>query len=358
MLLKSNYIKGLDGLRFFSILIVLTDHLGIRKILNKVFDSEVAERLYLSFSGKAGVSVFFVISGFLITSILIKEISMHGRINFRKFFIRRFLRLFPAFCVFMIAILLFFIAFGRLSSESVTAWVLSLVYLYNFVPYGNYRVAEIGHTWSLAIEEQFYLFWPIAMNLIKFNWIKYLLMLIIGLILIFKLFYDRMPISTIYESYRISIPGMFPILLGCIVAFVIEYKIKFKNGFGIIGGIILFCFALWFPISDMEILHQLNFIVQPIGVALFIFEVSVYENSKAVKLLELSWLVFLGKLSYSLYLWQGLFLKNGPGSEIWIQQFPQNIILTFLFASLSYFLIEKKFINLKKKFRVVDINHD
>lgn len=105
-------------------------------------------------------------------------------------------------------------------------------------------------------------------------------------------------------------------------------------------------------------LERLNFFIQPVGIALIINGIMSNEFSQFVKFLEYSFFAWIGGLSYSIYLWQGLFLKKGPGSSFWIQQFPQNLFLTFSCAMLSFYFIEKKFMAIKNKYRVISINHN
>lgn len=351
------YISGLDGLRCFSILFVLLEHLGFKNYLYNFLDVNIADKISMAISGKTGVAIFFVISGYLITSILLREKQATKKIDFKNFFIRRILRLFPAFFVFMMVLICFFILTGRHSQNIFQAWFISFIYLYNFVPFGSLRVSEIGHTWSLAIEEQFYLVWPLIINFIKLQTVKLGLIVLFFIFIVLKIGYDTLPISSIYESYRLTIPGAFPVILGCFVAFVSDRDIKKTSSYTLLLGFILFFNAFWMPVNAILLPH-LNFFLQPVGVALIIDYIVRHKASKFVMFFEVPIFIWMGRLSYSIYLWQGLFLKNGPGSSYWIQQFPQNLALTFLCATVSFYFIEKKFISLKNKYRVVSVNHD
>jgi len=353
-----NYISGLDGLRCFSILFVLLEHLGLENYLNRYLDVSIVNKISIVISGKTGVAVFFVISGYLITTILMEEKKTNFKIDFKNFFLRRFFRLFPAFFVFMMVLLSFFILTGRTNQNIFEAWGISFFYLYNFVPYGERRIAELGHTWSLAIEEQFYLGWPLIINFINQHLIKIILVVSFFAFILFKNFYDSLSISSVFESYRLTVPGAFPVILGCLVALFYQSNVLSGNNFILTLGFFLFLCSLWLPIGNQVILSQLNFFIQPIGVALILNSVVKNKNSGLVKFLEIPIFIWIGRLSYSIYLWQGLFLKNGPGSVFWIQQFPQNICLTVLCALLSFYLVEKKFIIIKNKYRVVVVNHD
>ena len=135
-------IPSLDGLRAISISLVVVGHLAY------------AGRAphFLSLYANLGVRIFFVISGYLITSILLREYSRTGTISLRDFYIRRAYRIFPAACCFIFVIVLFY--WRMLRWYDIGA---ALLYLVNF---DFVRPWIIGHLWSLSVEEQFYFLWP------------------------------------------------------------------------------------------------------------------------------------------------------------------------------------------------------
>jgi peptidoglycan/LPS O-acetylase OafA/YrhL len=141
---------GLTGLRAVAIAIVVARHAG-----------EVTSPAITAFAfGFAGVDIFFVLSGFLITSLLVGEWSRTGRISLPQFYIRRALRLLPALFAFLIVLLLF-VPFQPAGSRRslVEAAGLSTVFLGNIAKTLNW-VFPLPHMWSLGMEEQFYLVWP------------------------------------------------------------------------------------------------------------------------------------------------------------------------------------------------------
>lgn len=146
------YIPSLDGFRAISILLVIFGHLIINQLLPAPLYSILKE---VSF-GELGVRIFFVISGFLITYLLLKERSKNGGVNLKAFYIRRLLRIFPVFYFYLgiVAILNFSLGFQVPSLYFLSA----ALYIQNFSPWGSSWL--IGHSWSLAVEEQFYLLWP------------------------------------------------------------------------------------------------------------------------------------------------------------------------------------------------------
>jgi peptidoglycan/LPS O-acetylase OafA/YrhL len=147
-------IPSLDGIRGVAIVLVLFDHtlVSFRGYSNGSFLSEFGSAV-----GSLGVNVFFVLSGFLITMLLLRERAVSGRIDLRRFYVRRTQRIFPAFYIYL-AIVGALCTFGTLAQIRPFDLAFDFLYLHNFgLGVGNWYV---GQTWSLDIEEQFYLVWP------------------------------------------------------------------------------------------------------------------------------------------------------------------------------------------------------
>jgi peptidoglycan/LPS O-acetylase OafA/YrhL len=171
---KAFHIKGFDGLRALSILMVLFTHLGWYDTMP---DTPFFTALKQSLTGMVGVTMFFTISGFLISTLLLREKQKKGTINYKHFLIRRFLRLLPVLILFYATICLLI-----LTNQLHISWaalLISVFYGYNFVPNRLYY-SELGHTWSLAVEEQFYFLWPWVVLFFK----KYGLLLVALLLLL------------------------------------------------------------------------------------------------------------------------------------------------------------------------------
>src|SRR6185503_4239118 len=149
-------IASLDGLRGISILMVLFGHLtGTRNFLPREFGRITGDL------GNLGVRVFFIISGYLITSLLFHEIEKRGRVDLKGFYIRRVFRIFPAFYAYLAVIG----AAAALGLVHLGRWdaVAAATYTVNYVPD---RAWVVGHIWSLSVEEQFYLLWPATLLLL------------------------------------------------------------------------------------------------------------------------------------------------------------------------------------------------
>ncbi len=340
------YIKGFDALRGVSIILVLLTHLGLYDLLPE--NNFFKERLWLLISGTTGVQIFFTLSGFLITKILLSELSEYQSIKYSFFYKRRFLRLLPPLLIFyfVIAVLMYF----EKIQTTFIGYFVSLFYLYNFVP-NRYYTGELGHTWSLALEEQYYLMWPFILPF--FYRRKTFILLIAGIILtcIAAVYlYPLIPLTEHFKSERWFIPAVAPIMIGSFFAWFIHYYATFSNQYfsspkSLLSGILLFLFPLYTPIL------KLSFIVQSIGVSLVLIWLLFNQNSRLTLLLNNSKLSYIGMISYGVYVYQGLFLRTGPSGKLWIQQFPQNIILTFSVAILSYHFIEKPILKLKKRYK-------
>jgi peptidoglycan/LPS O-acetylase OafA/YrhL len=141
---------ALDGVRGIAILMVLLDHLALGG---------------LSSAGSVGVTVFFTLSGFLITSLMLEEHEAAGKVNLRAFYLRRALRLLPALVVFLCVMLIA----GWLIDPGVatpTDVLLALSYFGNWFSAAGFNLHGLAHTWSLAVEEQFYIVWPAVFVLV------------------------------------------------------------------------------------------------------------------------------------------------------------------------------------------------
>lgn len=186
---KRIYFENLDGLRFFCFLSVFLYHSFYTE--NEYIKASpvykfVTEELFKN--GNLGVNFFFVLSGFLITYLLIEEKKINGQINLKSFWIRRILRIWPLFyfCVgfgFVVfpQLKLFF---GQVPNETATPlYYLFFINNFDLIKNGLPDSSVLGLLWSIAVEEQFYLFWPIILYIFPVNkyWIPFLSIIILSL---------------------------------------------------------------------------------------------------------------------------------------------------------------------------------
>lgn len=344
-----NYVKGFDSLRAISIILVIAAHMGLFAILPE--SAFIKTRVWMVISGTTGVQIFFTLSGFLITSILLTEKIKTGKINFRNFYARRFLRLLPPLVVFYIVIGI--LMQQHLIESTTTGFMYSVFYVYNFVP-KLYNTPELGLTWSLALEEQFYLIWPFVLRYIqKFRSVLILITGVIALCVLAVLMFKKFEWANDYNTERWFIPAVAPVLIGSAFGILNQMNLKNwnrlieKNTLLLFSSLVLFLSPLFFPLQVLEF----SPLFQAVGVALLLVWIVCNQQSLLITALENKVLSYIGKISYGLYVYQGIFLRTGPGGKLDIQQFPLNLILTISAAILSYHLLEKPILKLKTKFQ-------
>lgn len=342
------FIKGFNAIRAFSVALVVLTHLDMSDwIPNTDF---VMIRIWPMISGDFGVLTFFVLSGFLISRILLNERDKNGRINLKRFYIRRVLRLFPPLIVFFILV---GIAYQfNFMVEAGASIFYALFYLYNYVPKSIY-FSEFGHLWSLGVEEQFYIIWPLILSVFKkVLHLKQFIYLIIIVCCVFAVSVSNFSLFQAYYPFRWFIPASCSILIGCLGALYNHYylsKVKsfIERPFWV--AIIIFLGYTYTIYSPSELI-SLGILFRSIAVLTLLLLIVHSQEKKWVKMLEFKPLAYIGIISYGIYVYQGFFLGTGGGSEVWFQKYPLNSILTIAFAILSYEFIEKPILKLKRKF--------
>jgi peptidoglycan/LPS O-acetylase OafA/YrhL len=336
------YRADIDGLRAIAVLFVLFFHLDIA----------------LFASGFVGVDVFFTISGFLITGIVLKE-NETGSFSFKRFYVRRAFRLLPAY-VFLVLIVLVVgvglltpIAFSKLIQSSIAS-SLFLSNIYFFLTQGGYfstAVSELPmlHTWSLSVEEQFYLFMPFLLVLWlkfcskKFQLIILLLFLILSILVSYFLtdYHQKL-------AYFIVFSRAHEFLLGSVLAVsifrygeIIKPKTVAANTIFFISLIVLFISAM--VITDKKSFPGLFALIPCLATSGIIY--SGYNiRCLSHKILGFKWLVFIGLLSYSLYLWHWPIIAFIKFSGLDLSPTLQfgAAFAAFLGAYISWRFVEKK----------------
>lgn len=342
------HIPSLNGLRAISILLVLLQHIDIKNL-----NGFLSGKYPLLVDGNLGVNVFFVISGFLITTLLLQEEEQAGNISLKGFYIKRAFRIFPVYYT----LLFVYLTLQLLNILDFTAgsWLTSLTY----TKYLNWHSDwETAHLWSLSVEEQFYFIWPFVFRYAKKHRAKYAFAIII-LVPLLRIThqvtqYQWMDFYTIFQ--RVD-----AIMWGCVFALYhdkimpVVQNILSKHKWAIVVPfVVLFSLPLFDVINQRMDLHMGLFIV-PLGrttgtiadIAIgFIMLISIYYRNVWFSLLNTRFMEYIGKLSYSLYIWQQLFFSNKIGP---IGKLPLNILLIFVTANISYYLIEKPFLKLRSK---------
>lgn len=344
---------SLNGLRAISILLVIMHHLGEQyNFLNDIPNIHwLNPVLFTIQDGHLGVNVFFVISGFLITSIMLQEEEQTKTISLKNFYIRRTLRIFPAY-YFMLLIYFFLNHFDYIYISN-ASWLTALTY----TKYFNWTLDwYTAHAWSLSVEEHFYLFWPLLFLTGK----KFRKNAAISLILIVPVIRTALhfyPIPWMDNGLTIF-TRIDSIATGCFVALYkdeILQRIKPHIFILFIVSFISIFFLRDFYVQSKKI--HLDFIFVVLGLNdgtianTFIAIIMIYSifgpEGMWFKFLNLRIMNFIGLLSYSIYLWQQILLHKSP---YWVNRMPQNIVFVLLMALFSYYVIEKPFLKLKSRF--------
>jgi peptidoglycan/LPS O-acetylase OafA/YrhL len=341
-------IPSLDGLRALSIILVLLAHgswYSPRIQNNPVFDFVVGD-------GAHGVAVFFVISGYLITSLLLREVRKTGTISLKRFYFRRTMRIFPPFYVFMAVMGLFWAI--HWIPEHWPSFLAATTYTWAYYPgaHGYY----IHHTWSLSIEEQFYLLWPLSVLI----WYRRQKLIAVSVLLILGMPVLRLAIYFVLPSLRgheyFMIYGWVDtIMVGCLLALLQNqprweaWHRRYINGWtAAVMVVTAFLFSPWFPtILPRKPSGVFTLAIGPTITALCIGGILVYvvENTDtiAAKILNNKVIRHVGVISYSLYLWQEIFTARQ------LPLLPWGFVYAFAVAELSFWVVERPALKLRAR---------
>lgn len=334
-------IPSLDGLRALSIGLVILSHLlGTRgfpfspRALGTVGDF-----------GYLGVKVFFVISGYLITSLLIKEMARTGTISLLGFYQRRAWRIFPAFYAFVGAMCAAW-ALGVVSLEPGDL-LAAVTYTMN---YHYTRSWELGHIWSLSIEEQFYLVWPFLFLLTGKKYLVHtaIAIMVVSLIVRSAAWFHFRSDDFVEEGFpsvmgALAVGGLFAGLQRWLDT-APRYLAFLRSPLFLVVPIAVVVFQ--YP-SRPELAYTIGTTFVNLGLALCVDRCVRVPDDWFGKLLNWGPLVWIGTLSYSLYLWQEPFLNHNARSEL--NTFPFNLAAALVCAMASYYLIERPTLALRDR---------
>jgi peptidoglycan/LPS O-acetylase OafA/YrhL len=332
----SNYIPTLDGWRAFAILLVLFEHGSFFTF----------RRFGWTSLGGHGVEIFFVISGYLITGKLLEDGSLPN------FYLRRVFRILPVLLAYvgMIAVLGFSLRLIPLSWTEVTA---SLLFVRNYCdfPYMNQTGAGwfTGHLWSLSIEEQFYLIWPLVLlkvgkGTVRRQLLAALLLFSFGCsILAFVRVGRALELGGWHWLPNVKFGGL---VVGCVLRIAFS-DARMAVALGkVFSGRSLAAVAI--ALGYFAIFHSRVTVFDPIICGMALCATLVEPTSLVGKLLELSALRWIGRLSYSLYIWQQLFTGFGliylPFGIV--NRFPVNLPFLLAASCASYYLMERPLMRL------------
>lgn len=378
------YFKGLHALRFFAAVFVLISHIemikGGLKVTN-IYGNGSFLAHALESLGPMGVTFFFVLSGFLITYLLLVEKNRTNTVSVKSFYIRRILRIWPIYILFtLIAFYLLpeFEIFSHyylsplLEENKSTKLMMYLLFVPGLVLALFKSVPWAGHLWSIGVEEQFYLAWPWVFRVRKRLTVTNLLWVLFGIIIVKAIFLGL----THYEHVELWVKEMLAqskfecMIIGGIGAlFLFNGKYEnLMNSMTKTTNLLLVSFITfgitWF-IPD-----QLNDIIHLLVSPLFLLIIIGISQGRKRRILEHRYFIFLGNISYGFYLFHMvcvvLVIKLMPNSiNYWCAHHPNgawvinslyyigSLIITVGVSGLSYQLVERPFLKLKTKFAVV-----
>lgn len=329
-------IPSLDGLRAISITAVIAGHLAASgRLPIGARASAILDRL-----PHIGVRFFFVLSGFLITTLILQERERTGTFSLAKFYVRRAWRILPPAYA-LLASLLIADSFHLLSIPS-GDYARSFLYVMNYGPVPNWYV---GHLWSLSVEEQFYLAWPFLM---AFFPIQVCRALAVAFILVSAVLRFRLNLQAPADLWRLEYQFQYAgtaIVFGCLLALERERLLLqpwFRRICALPFGVLAACAIL---LANAVLLRargaaglSLADIITNLVIVFLIAKFTVWPVGPVFRLLNWKPVVFVGGISYSLYLWQQVFCGI---NESWAATFPINLGLITGCALGSYYLIEQ-----------------
>lgn len=321
-------IPSLDGLRAISIAMVVLGHMAKSGHAPHVFWSQFAA---------TGVDVFFVLSGFLITTLLIREREFSGEISLRSFYARRALRIFPAAIVFMSLMIAFY--WGQLRWYHSAA---ALLYLAN---YDITRPWIFGHLWSLSIEEQFYLLWPSLLR----KWYKHRTRVLVGAVLLAPTWQA----ACYLFKFKAGL-GAFPseadtLAVGCLLA-VFGHRIPKIGSYAALALTFLVMLLPFYPASNPARILFALFLVKP-ALYFSIGGLVLHVIHHPYWILNCKPVVWLGRISYSLYLWQQPFCADPNLRHGYF------VVFALACACLSYYLVEQPILRIRDRRRSGGVNY-
>ena len=337
MSVPSTRIAALDGLRAVSILLVLFSHAWLGRFI----------------PGGLGVTIFFFISGYIITSLMIKEYDESGRLLVSGFYGRRLFRLMPALIVYvMVSAFVLGLADKAMSVKELMAVFLYLANYYEiYAGFGEPDfMSPLAITWSLAVEEHYYLFFPAIFTFLISSWRRFLYLIVLGLLLVlgwrcwlvFGVGLDQLPHERLYKATDTRVDS---ILFGTALAILMCRLRSVFNRLVNPGCFLLGLALIGLTLLVRSELFRESFRYSLQGIALFLlFPYTIFGGQRLSQFLCWSPLQYIGKISYSLYLyhWLAFGIVSYWMHDAWLgAKFVVMLGLSLGMAELSYRCVER-----------------
>ncbi|MGB4100938.1 MAG: acyltransferase [Alphaproteobacteria bacterium] len=354
--LRGKNLPALDGLRAMSIGLVLVSHAGLQNFV----------------PGGLGVVTFFVISGFLISRLMIEEIDASGELNIKKFYIRRVLRLFPALALFLLIFVPIIQAAGVLITGTHVASALLYFTNYYYIYIGYAVFSPIPILWSLAVEEHFYIFFPFIMRRFRtrFKTLLFWLMATAFFVLLWRLYLNAACSGVDASADFCGLPDGSRIYKGtdsigdCIIYGIIaslllrlyptQTQRLIMNPVTFYASGVVLLFTLLF--RDPDFRETLRYSLQAISLAIIVVNVALGGMPFFTRIFSHPVLVEIGRWSYALYLFHfGIMMCMGAYTQNRDIFSGSMDIAIYFVASLSsaaavYYLVERPMQALRHKF--------
>jgi len=372
------YFPNLNGLRFIAALLVIVHHIEQLKYIYDLPNNFSSS--FVQIIGELGVILFFVLSGFLITYLLLEEENRTNAIAVKNFYLRRVLRIWPLYFL-IVALALFVLPNISLFTlpeydkaviyEDLPSKILLYVFflpnlvspLFGVVPYASL-------TWSIGTEEQFYLIWPPILKFFKTYRMPLMFLILIGYLLFARALFssrtDFIPfkyeLNAFWQSFNIAsmaIGGFFALLLhsnhAALKLFLNKYLFYFALGF---TSIMLYR-GVYFPHITVNDLQFPYFYKEFYSIWFGIIILNFAANKDNLISLEQKPIRYLGKISYGLYMYHPIAIVAALQTSIWLGApvdallYPLSLALTILLAGVSYKYFESYFLNFKTNYSTI-----
>jgi peptidoglycan/LPS O-acetylase OafA/YrhL len=372
------YFPNLNGLRFIAALLVIIHHTeqikGIYGLPNRFGNP------FVNIIGELGVILFFVLSGFLITYLLLEEEHRTGTIVIQNFYVRRILRIWP---LYFLTVALALAVFPNISMFLLPGYeraeiykhlsgkiILYLFFLPNLVSPVYSVVPYASHTWSIGTEEQFYLTWPALLKFIKKHRLLLMLGIVLGYLFVARALYSgrtdflsyKYEIGEFWKVFNIdcmAIGGFFALLLHGKHQVLKFFQNKYFFYVALVFTSVLIARGIRFPVLSIHDLH-FEFLYKEFYSIWFGIIILNFASNPDIRIsLEARIFKYLGKISYGLYMYHpasivlalNIALLFKTTSNLFI--YPLTLAIVILVASISYKFFEAYFLKFKGKFSII-----
>ena len=314
-------IPSLDGMRAISISLVVAGHWAELR-----YHSDVAGAF-----ANLGVRIFFIISGYLITTLLLRERAKTLTIGIREFYVRRAYRILPAALVFMAVA---FVIFWRdLRWYHMLA---AMLYLTNF---DFAHPWYLGHLWSLSVEEQFYLLWPGVLK----KWGRHRAAILAGVVVVAPMYRVACHLMGLHGRADETFPAVADVLaIGCLLAIFAKRIPRIRGVWALVMIMPVLLVPAYLGVRRFHLNVVILFVLWP-AMHVSIAGLLLHVVQRPYRMLNVRPVVWLGKISYSLYLWQQIFVF-GETARPWY-----SVVGALAAACASYYLVEQPMLRMRER---------